>query len=289
MAEQQKLSLCPRLVDYMAIVGARSTPPMPKGLSGNKTPPVQIPELLRRYPPTDHTDFPLPLDMVYFCQPEGCTSVGPRRTGSAIRDMTSFVFALTDKDSGKTRYGICVNFYRPIERHSANAERGAYSANHGAVGLAQSKRGRHSSAFRRESWRKSMERSSDSAFSSYGLLTSSSDYRSNVAPSDSDREMTSRRDSDPPNHHHSSSYGHTQQQQHNLQQQVPKLGLMAPSADSESGGSHSPSPRASRKRTKLRNQSLTSLCIISHHPFFSTFRECLFILKKLIDACNESS
>lgn len=28
---------------------------------------------------------------------------------------------------------------------------------------------------------------------------------------------------------------------------------------------------------------------MSHHPFFSLFRECLFILKKLIDACNESS
>lgn len=42
MAEQQKLSLCPRLVDYMAIVGARTTPPMPKGLAGNKTPPVQV-------------------------------------------------------------------------------------------------------------------------------------------------------------------------------------------------------------------------------------------------------
>ncbi|XP_018787325.1 PREDICTED: MAP kinase-activating death domain protein isoform X1 [Bactrocera latifrons] len=304
MAEQQKLSLCPRLVDYMAIVGARTTPPMPKGLTGNKTPPVQIPELLRRYPPSDHSDFPLPLDMVYFCQPEGCTSVGPRRTGSAIRDMTSFVFALTDKDSGKTRYGICVNFYRPIERHTANADRGAVSGNHGAAGLGQSTRGRRSSAFRRESWRKSMERSSDSAFSrtydakrriscnSYGLLTSSSDYRSNVAPSDSDREMTSRRDSDPPNQHHSAhgAHGHmSQQQQQSHTQQVPKLGLMAPSADSESGGSHSPSPRALRKRTKLRNQSLTSLCIISHHPFFSTFRECLFILKKLIDACNESS
>ncbi|XP_012156976.1 MAP kinase-activating death domain protein isoform X7 [Ceratitis capitata] len=301
MAEQQKLSLCPRLVDYMAIVGARTTPPIPKGLPGNKTPPVQIPELLRRYPPSDHADFPLPLDMVYFCQPEGCTSVGPRRTGSAIRDMTSFVFALTDKDSGKTRYGICVNFYRPIERHTANVERSALGGNHGAVGLAQSTRGRRSSAFRRESWRKSMERSSDSAFSSYGLLTSSSDYRSNVAPSDSDREMTSRRDSDPPNNqqHHLAHGAHNshgpqqqqqqQQQQSHTQQQIPKLGLMAPSADSESGGSHSPSPRASRKRTKLRNQSLTSLCIISHHPFFSTFRECLFILKKLIDACNESS
>lgn len=104
--------------------------------------------------------------------------------------------------------------------------------------------------------------------------------------------MTSRRDSDPPNQHHLAhgAHGHMpQQQQQSYTQQVPKLGLMAPSADSESGGSHSPSPRASRKRTKLRNQSLTSLCIISHHPFFSTFRECLFILKKLIDACNESS
>lgn len=118
----------------------------------------------------------------------------------------------------------------------------------------------------------------DQIYNSYGVLTSSSDYRSNVAPSDSDREMTSRRDSD------QAFAGQNANQQH-----IPKLGLMAPSGDSESGGSHSPSPRASRKRTKLRNQSLTSLCIISHHPFFTTFRECLFILKKLIDACNESS
>lgn len=131
--------------------------------------------MLRRYPPSDHADFPLPLDMVYFCQPEGCTSVGPRRTGSAIRDMTSFVFALTDKDSGKTRYGICVNFYRPIERpcSAAGAERGGAAGNgagggHGAGaggGAGGGGRGRRSSAFRRESWRKSMERSSDSAFS----------------------------------------------------------------------------------------------------------------------------
>lgn len=93
----------------------------------------------------------MPLDMVYFCQPEGCISVGPRRTGSAIRDATSFVFTLTDKDSGKTRYGICVNFYRPVEK--------APSAT-----TASNRKGR-STAFRRESWKKSMERSSDSAFS----------------------------------------------------------------------------------------------------------------------------
>ncbi|XP_071867221.1 rab3 GDP-GTP exchange factor isoform X4 [Bombus fervidus] len=241
----QKKHLCPRLVDYLAIVGAR--------LPSVSRQPVQVPELLRRYPVEDHKDFPLPLDMVYFCQPEGCTSVGPKRT--ALREATSFTFTLTDKDSGRTRYGICVNFYRPIERVGA------------AVGSGVSmKRDKYNTTFRRESWRKSMEKSTDSAFSS--------DYRSSaVGPSDSEKDCpSSRRDSDTshiPN--------------------APRLGITAPSGDSESGGSHSPSPRASRRRQRTRNHSLTSLCIISHHPFFSMFRECLFILKKIIDACNESS
>ncbi|XP_028159910.1 MAP kinase-activating death domain protein [Ostrinia furnacalis] len=224
----QKQHLCPRLVDYLTIVGARPY------TSGKGLAPVQAPELLRRYPLTNHDDFPLPLDMVYFCQPEGCVSQGPRRMPGhlATRDTTSFVFTLTDKDSGKTRYGICVNFYRAMERAAAPGPR-------------------ERSVLRRESWRKSMEKSSDSAFSS--------DYRSsNVAPSDSERDCSAAL--------------------------APRL---AP--DSESGGSHSPSPRATRKRQRVRNHSLTSLCLLSHHPFFSTFRECLFILKKLIDACNESS
>ncbi|XP_049865121.1 MAP kinase-activating death domain protein isoform X7 [Pectinophora gossypiella] len=232
----QKTHLCPRLVDYLTIVGARPY------TSGKGLAPVQAPELLRRYPLTNHDDFPLPLDMVYFCQPEGCVSVGPRRAPGNLtsRDTTSFVFTLTDKDSGKTRYGICVNFYRAVERAPA-------------PGPGQR------SMLRRESWRKSMEKSSDSAFSS--------DYRSsNVAPSDSERDCSAAL--------------------------APRL---AAAPDSESGGSHSPSPRASRKRQvpthpkRVRNHSLTSLCLLSHHPFFSTFRECLFILKKLIDACNESS
>ncbi|CAK9795534.1 MAP kinase-activating death domain protein [Anthophora plagiata] len=241
----QKKHLCPRLVDYLAIVGAR----VPAG----SRQPVQVPELLRRYPVEDHKDFPLPLDMVYFCQPEGCTSVGPKRT--ALREATSFTFTLTDKDSGKTRYGICVNFYRPIERVGGGAGSGV-----------STKRDKYNTTFRRESWRKSMEKSTDSAFSS--------DYRSSaVGPSDSEKDYpSSRRDSDTshvPN--------------------APRLGITAPSGDSESGGSHSPSPRASRRRQRIRNHSLTSLCIISHHPFFSMFRECLFVLKKIIDACNESS
>lgn len=97
--------------------------------------------------------------MVYFCQPEGCMSVGPRRTGTAIREANSFVFTLTDKDSGKTRYGVCVNFYRPVERYVPSGS-GIPNAASGTL----AKRARNS-ALRRESWRKSMEKSSDSAFS----------------------------------------------------------------------------------------------------------------------------
>jgi hypothetical protein len=61
-----------------------------------------------------------------------------------------------------------------------------------------------------------------------------SDYRSsNVGPSDSEKDCPSRRDSETagPN-----------------TTPTPRLGVTAPSNDSESGGSHSPSPRASRRR-----------------------------------------
>ncbi|XP_054013519.1 MAP kinase-activating death domain protein-like isoform X2 [Hylaeus anthracinus] len=113
-----------------------------------------------------------------------------------------------------------------------------------------------------------------SNYETVSLAVPYSDYRSSaVGPSDSEKECpSSRRDSDTP---HIPT--------------APRLGITAPSGDSESGGSHSPSPRASRRRQRTRNHSLTSLCIISHHPFFSMFRECLFVLKKIIDACNESS
>lgn len=142
-------------------MGAKSIPVQKKG-GKEFQPPVQLPELLRRYPPSDHADFPLPLDMVYFCQPEGCVSVGPRRTGTSVRDSSSFVFALTDKDSGKTRFGICVNFYRPIEKQFPGVKPVPVQGHNGGGG---SIRGRRSSAFRRESWKKSIEKSSDSAFS----------------------------------------------------------------------------------------------------------------------------
>ncbi|EFX87953.1 hypothetical protein DAPPUDRAFT_191648 [Daphnia pulex] len=215
-----KKYFCPRLIDYLAIVGSRR----PAGYStGSRTGHAVTPELLRRYPIDDHADFPLPLDMVYFCQPEGCLSLGNRRPGDHRRDIDSFVFTLTDKDSGKTRYGVCINFFRPVERLPSNA----------------------SVSSRRDSWRDSIHRSSDSAFSRY--------FTSGV------------------------------------KWPYPSSGMTGVNQDSESGGSQPPSPRASRRKQRSRNQYLTSICLLSHHPFFTLFRECLVVLKKLIDACHENA
>ena len=92
---------CPRLVDYLCIVG-------------NNQHGDHSPQLLARYPHSDHADYPLPRDMVYFCQPDGCLWTHRRRP--AVKEKTSFVFTLTDKDSGITRFGVCLNFYRGVDR-----------------------------------------------------------------------------------------------------------------------------------------------------------------------------
>ena len=126
--------VCPRLVDYLTIVGNNCVP--------HKQHAVQTPQLLARYPPTDHQDFPLPRDMVYFCQPDGTTVTHKRRP--AAREKTSFIFTLTDKDSGITRYGVCLNFYRGVERKCVE------------VGHIDNKR---------HSWKQGTDRSTDSAFS----------------------------------------------------------------------------------------------------------------------------
>ena len=99
----ERRSICPRLIDYLVVVGTRA-PSLHQSS-------VQPPELLRRYPPDEHKDFPLPLDVVCFCQPEGCVTVGPKKT--VLREATSFVFALTNKDSGRWRLFAVVG-YLPV-------------------------------------------------------------------------------------------------------------------------------------------------------------------------------
>lgn len=149
-----------RLVDYLVVVGVRK-PTVDS---------TQTPELLRRFPQKDHKDFPLPGDVVFFCQPEGCSTVS---TKFSLREANSFAFTLTEKDSGKVRYGICVNVFRPC---------------------------------------------------------------SNFASDCKETMLTVR--------------------------------------------------KRSRSFHNKRDfcMSLTSLCIVSHYPFFPTFRECLFFLRKMIDS-----
>ncbi|XP_077784525.1 MAP kinase-activating death domain protein isoform X29 [Podarcis muralis] len=209
----QKKRSCPRLLDYLVIIGARQP-------SSDSV--AQTPELLRCYPLEDHTDFPLPPDVVFFCQPEGCLSVRQKRM--SLRDDTSFVFTLTDKDSGITRYGICVNFYRSFQKRVPKEK--------GEGG------GRH--------------RSQDGQ----------------KAPKSGDTSTT--------------------QEERGNESSESGGSLQPPSTESAPDVTRSPRSKRSAKGThRSRNSTLTSLCIISHYPFFSTFRECLYTLKKLVDCCSE--
>ncbi|XP_057637998.1 MAP kinase-activating death domain protein isoform X15 [Chionomys nivalis] len=124
----------------------------------------------------------------------------------SLRDDTSFVFTLTDKDTGVTRYGICVNFYRSFQKRVPKAEAGA------------GPRGKEAG-------------------------TQSSESGSALQP---------------------------------------------PSADSTPDVNQSPrGKRRAKVGSRSRNSTLTSLCVLSHYPFFSTFRECLYTLKRLVDCCSE--
>nr|XP_030130075.3 MAP kinase-activating death domain protein isoform X31 [Taeniopygia guttata] len=209
----QKKKICSRLLDYLVIIGARHP-------SSDSV--AQTPELLRRYPLEDHADFPLPPDVVFFCQPEGCLSVRQKRM--SFRDDTSFVFTLTDKDTGVTRYGICVNFYRSFQKRVPK-EKGEGTGGHRA----------------REGQK--VPKPGDASAPQEEVGTESSESGSS---------------------------------------------LQAPSAESTPDVNRSPrSKRLAKGSHRSRNSTLTSLCILSHYPFFSTFRECLYTLKRLVDCCSE--
>nr|KAF6466244.1 MAP kinase activating death domain [Rousettus aegyptiacus] len=203
----QKKKFCPRLLDYLVIVGARHP-------SSDSV--AQTPELLRRYPLEDHAEFPLPPDVVFFCQPEGCLSVRQRRM--SLRDDTSFVFTLTDKDTGVTRYGICVNFYRSFQKRMPKEKGEAGTGSRG-------KEGPKATCASEEVGTESLESGSS---------------------------------------------------------------LQPPSTDSTPDVNQSPhGKRRAKAGSRSRNSTLTSLCVLSHYPFFSTFRECLYTLKRLVDCCSE--
>ncbi|XP_059578822.1 MAP kinase-activating death domain protein isoform X4 [Alligator mississippiensis] len=183
---------------------------------------AQTPELLRRYPLEDHVDFPLPPDVVFFCQPEGCLSVRQKRM--SLRDDTSFVFTLTDKDSGVIRYGICVNFYRSFQKRLPK-EKGEGTGGHRVRDGQKAPKAGDTSVAQEEVSNENSEGGSS---------------------------------------------------------------LQAPSTESTPDVNRSPrSKRLTKGTHRSRNSTLTSLCILSHYPFVSTFRECLYTLKRLVDCCSE--
>ncbi len=179
--------------------------------SATRLPPAQLPELLRRYPLDDHKDFMLPQDVTYFCQPEGCININcsGQEKANSHKDSTSFIFMLTEKDSSRVRYGVCINFFRPIEKKYEQQ--------------------RKNSRRQRKKERKSKT--------------------STVSDNDEDQETSDEKDNQ-----------------------------------------FEPKKRRNKKASDVKyTHTLTTLCIISHHPFFSIFRECLNILRRIIEACHARS
>ncbi|KAK6759878.1 hypothetical protein RB195_021445 [Necator americanus] len=125
MSDKEK-ELCPRLIDYLVVVGKRNRIRNTSKGSGTDGPihtSITYPEILRRYPTDDHKDFFLPTDVTVFCQPEGCVTLNSHSRRGQSRDPQFFVFMLTEKDSAKIRYGVCLNFYQCSEKRLLNTER----------------------------------------------------------------------------------------------------------------------------------------------------------------------
>ncbi|KAG5452413.1 MAP kinase-activating death domain protein, variant 3 [Clonorchis sinensis] len=204
---------CPRLVDYIVLVGSHST---------NRTSSsIQTPVILNRFPPTDHEDFILPPDVALFCQPEGCFNVVGSRPARANSDSStpvrmpiSFVFTLTDKESNKVRYGVCLNFLRPIPRRPEGRK--------------------HST-------------SSVPGFGEMSRRTSDMEFSQLPPPRNADRRPE------------------------------------------DTGLLEKEKTQRARSSVRLRTHTLTSLCLVTHHPFFTKFRALVEFLHTLIHKLHERS
>lgn len=225
----------PRLFDYFVIVGNNKA-------SGHSK--VSAPQLLRRYPVTNHKDFELPNNIVYFCQPEACIQNLPKRSGSFGQQSASnaFVFALTDKDTNRIRYGICVNFYRQIERHHGNGQ-STTAANSTAA---------------------TVNRINGEIQSQNPFLN---DQQKNpfLNPLNDPISVESNNELDP-------------NQLHPTESPRPESSVSQLASTSR--------PSSLHRHRPIYVNSLTSLCLVTHHGFFSSFRECIFTIKRLIERCN---
>ncbi|KAI3386650.1 hypothetical protein SNEBB_002320 [Seison nebaliae] len=240
--------VCPRLVDYIIIVGCRH--PSAKGAA------AQPPELLRRYPLIDHKDFVLPADVIFFCQPEGCINIDVdciEATGKIQRRMkqlssnqlrdSNFVFALTEKDTAKTRYGICYNFYRYIRSGEQQQQQ-----------QQQISSGKNQSNSINEN------------------KNSSGNHQSEVIKTGTNARQ--RRE---------------QSIKNRMTDDESELSI-----DKNNSASLGTEKRFERKSSTNRSKrhrrgikSLTTICLLSHYPFFTKFSYIVDLLRRIFDATDE--
>lgn len=235
---------CPRLLDYIILVGPRAA----KSSDGRVSPELgshhRIPHLLRRFPCSEHSDFPLPPDVVIFCQPEGCERIESALNAykNPSKSTNSFVFLLTEKDTSRVRYGICLNFYRPLHKLPNTTYQHPSTQDLFAE---------------------------ESSASNKGQCEKEELFR-NV--NDAEQEDCS-------NNPEIKTDKDTQESCNDSIHSTDKGTYLA---------SHKYEFRNKSKQEDANTTyALNSLCIISHHPFFSTFRECLFILKNIIEECDK--
>ena len=114
-----------RLVEYLLVVGpalassekVEQPPVLTRSLSKGISPmgsalntwdiiPQHAPKVLRKFPPENHQDFPLPSDVSYFCIPDGCYVL--------VNEPECHVFMLTDTQSNVQTYGVCARISEPL-------------------------------------------------------------------------------------------------------------------------------------------------------------------------------
>lgn len=298
MADSVKKYFCPRLLDYVIFVGPRASETPDNQTSPSLGNHSRVPHLLRRYPPQDHQDFALPPDVVIFCQPEGCDRLEAnvnQAYGNPSTTTNSFVFLLTEKDTSRVRYGICLNFYRPLQKCSSSKRPKQQSTNTEQV---------NAKAFGDDDNNNKLDINNnnfnnDNKFDdTYSQRTNStqdneSGVRVSTGPdSDSVGSATTASHSDfqckstafKQHHQHHNNHHHHHHSKHKQIKANPTIGRKFNTTTSSTTAS---AAAASTKDKTRLTYALNSICIISHHPFFSTFRECLFIMRKFIQACED--
>lgn len=291
MSYTVKKFFCPRLIDYIIVVGPQAV----DSPADQTTDPVgynRIPHLLRRYPIEDHKDFALPPDVVIFCQPEGCDRVESSLNSynNPSQTTNSFVFSLTEKDTSRVRYGICLNFYRPLQKyphkqHNQPEPIVSHENDHDILSEASTVTkgtAKHPDSITGEHG--SMRTDNDSGIKIFtgpdcdsvggsSLVTSASNISSQYingqsgSPTNGEQQPKSniyQRNYNEHNHHPHQSHQHHHHHHHHYHRTRP----------------------GTNEKSKI-TYALTSICIVSHHPFFSTFRECLLVMKKYIQACED--